>query len=402
MFARSGSRYAGHSPWSDHVHQAPHLKPLTSFRFFAAASIMMMHSAAYAGWAGFFRVPSLTFGVTFFFVLSGFILTHVYIRRQISFGRFMWLRVAKLWPTHLATFALVLVLVRPDGQQPPGSGWFDPYLAMVANLTLVHSLIPFQIYVFSWNSVSWSISTEMGFYLLFPLLLLGLRRTWHLKLAACVGLIMIYGAVIAAFAVPATSGLTGINQLFLTYSSPLFRLLEFVVGMSAYVLSRRWRTTLVSPSMQTAAEAAVLFLVAAWFAFGQQLISDFLVRQAPEIFRLWLSIGGPCVVFAVAIGIFSKGGGAVGRLLSLSPFVWLGHISYSLYMVHQVLMRFFYFARADGRMEEAGPLLMIGACIASAALLHHAVERPMQSLLTGRWRPWRPKAKPVATTPATS
>ncbi|MCW8087511.1 acyltransferase family protein [Sabulicella glaciei] len=367
------------------------LKPLTSLRFFAALSIVMLHSMLYFPWASVFRGFPLVYGVSFFFVLSGFILTHVYSQRPTSYNRFMWARFAKLWPVHAATLLMVLLFIRPDSQQLPGTGWFDPRLAMVANLFLVHSIIPFELYVFSWNSVSWSISTEIGFYLAFPMLLLGLRGTWHIKLFGCFGFILLYGIAFDVFSVPVVNNFTSLGQEFLTYSSPLFRLAEFVVGMSAYALSHRWRNANISVWLQTAAEAAALLILVAWFVYGFPAVYGLLLQKAPSILLRWFTVGGSCFAFALVIAVFSKGKGLIGHVLSTRPLVWLGEISFALYMVHQITMKWFYLKRIEGLIDPAGPILAFGACIALAALLHHGVEVPMHSRLTGR-RPWFRKA----------
>jgi peptidoglycan/LPS O-acetylase OafA/YrhL len=94
----------------------------------------------------------------------------------------------------------------PDSQQLPGTGLFSPWLALASNLTLTQSLIPFQLYTFSWNSVSWSISTEMFFYLAFPFLFVNIERTWHWKLAICAGFIVVYHLVVSLAGIPPASG----------------------------------------------------------------------------------------------------------------------------------------------------------------------------------------------------
>lgn len=78
-------------------------------------------------------------------------------------------RFARLWPAHAATLILsVILLARPNATGT------DP-VVLFANVTMVHAWIPIWDYFFSYNSVSWSISTEAGFCLLFPLVLLNLE-----------------------------------------------------------------------------------------------------------------------------------------------------------------------------------------------------------------------------------
>jgi peptidoglycan/LPS O-acetylase OafA/YrhL len=81
-------------------------------RFFAAAMIVVFHSGGRLT-----TLFALEQGVSFFFVLSGFILTYVY--PTLSGGHrlrdFYVARVARIWPAHLATFLLLLCLIQPGG-----------------------------------------------------------------------------------------------------------------------------------------------------------------------------------------------------------------------------------------------------------------------------------------------
>ncbi|MBV4474634.1 acyltransferase family protein [Pseudomonas botevensis] len=158
------------------------LKPLTSLRFFAAFMIVIWHSVMFYPW--FSGVPSfLTHGVSFFFVLSGFILTHVYTsKKQSGYFGFIRDRLARLWPVHVFALCFLVTFVRPDAITFNGEGFFDKSVQLGLNLTLMQSIFPFQKVMFSWNSVSWSISTEVFFYLAFPFLVIGIKKNWAIKL----------------------------------------------------------------------------------------------------------------------------------------------------------------------------------------------------------------------------
>ena len=158
------------------------LKPLTSLRFVAAGMIVLLHSLLYFKWSWLNHVPATAAqGVSFFFVLSGFILTHVYRTRSVGYFTFMRARFARLYPVHVATLIIAMLFVRADLVTFDGPGIFSKWALLASNLTLTQSLAPFMAYQFSWNSVSWSISTEMFFYLAFPLLLV--RRSYLANLA---------------------------------------------------------------------------------------------------------------------------------------------------------------------------------------------------------------------------
>src|SRR5262245_62403748 len=114
-------------------------------------------------------------GVYFFFVLSGFIITHVYFARLASASRsavqiFLWHRFIRLYPVHITVLAGLVAIVSVAGaagftlNNPQEWQWNDLFW----QLTLLHAwgvtASP------GWNAPSWSISAEWFAYLLFPLL----------------------------------------------------------------------------------------------------------------------------------------------------------------------------------------------------------------------------------------
>src|SRR6476620_1599615 len=137
------------------------LDSLTALRFIAAAAIVVHHSADNFG---FSAQPGGRFllgqAVSFFFVLSGFILTYVYPRldSRTARRRFWLARFARVWPAHFAAFVVLwLVLQRPQRFPTGVSTWWLGLL----NVMLVHAWVPVWNVFFSFNAVSWSISTEV-------------------------------------------------------------------------------------------------------------------------------------------------------------------------------------------------------------------------------------------------
>ena len=197
---------------------------LTGLRFLAAALILRAHSKSDLH----IPLPAVSFdhGVSLFFVLSGFILAHVYPRLESGMrpNIFSLLRVIRIWPAHVVALLLVVIALGTEINE-----------RFPANVLMVHGWIPSAPWYFSYNSVSWSISTEFFFYLMFPLLIWNWTRTFWWKWLAALGLLIL----LCSFArvtsmqvgysshnIPTTYGLLCIN--------PLARLLEFVSGMVAY------------------------------------------------------------------------------------------------------------------------------------------------------------------------
>ena len=160
------------------------LPALTGLRFFAAIAIVLHHMRGTFGFPSDFLTQfPLGNGVSFFYVLSGFILTYVYhgTGGSTAWSNFLLARFARVWPLHLVTFVLICLVISPVSKVGTADG---PWAAFL-NLTLLHAWVPDYRYFFSFNSVSWSISVEAFFYLIFPLVLLRPAR-WLLVSAMVV------------------------------------------------------------------------------------------------------------------------------------------------------------------------------------------------------------------------
>ena len=348
------------------------LKPLTSLRFFAAAMIAMLHLQQN------FPVPwheisdkSLRTGVTFFFVLSGFILTHVYIDQSgLTLRKFLTLRFARIYPVHIAALMLLIALLpwsdiffagpSPDVNVP----------ALVAKLLLVDSIIPTQPFQYSWNGVSWSISTEMFFYLAFPFLLANFRADWAKKLALAGLLTLAVYTGAQALGLQFFSTRANTPTLYqIAYCDPLARGFEFVLGMAAYLGYERFIAPLRrSGSFWSLVEAALLAVLIAWIFVWREAFGGLL----PALPHLWVMTSGSCVLFALAIAALAPGRGLIGRALSAGWIVWLGQISFSFYMLHAIVMQAFRYYWGP----QAPIAIVLVAALAVAAASYHGVETP--------------------------
>lgn len=301
---------------------------LTSLRFFAALMIVVYHAGL--GTIG----VNWGQGVSFFFVLSGFILTYVYPRLDTlrDTRRFLRARVARIWPAHVVCFLLGFVLM--------------PYTwdtgTALANLFLVHAWIPESAYYFSYNGVSWSVSTEAFFYLAFPLLIFRWQDTWVIKFAvACAGLIAVFW-IVDRLALPTYGNSLGeagrlVTQHGLVYIHPVVRIFEFILGMVAATLWSKHRRPL-RPWLASVLEVAALLLCAVTMAYGNQMALNAQELLASGALSLWLSHSGSLFTFALLIIVMANGGGVVSRALAAPALVLAGEISFSMYLLHQMLL----------------------------------------------------------------
>ncbi|WP_427551610.1 acyltransferase family protein [Methylomonas sp. MS20] len=219
------------------------LEALTSMRFFASAAVVFLHSRPFFETTkNLYAEAPLHYGVTFFFVLSGFILTYVYRDLQPVARVDFWIaRIARIWPAHI--FALCLFLLLIPSEQWTWDGANVPAVTM-SNLFLLQSIIPIPEYYFSYNGVSWSVSTEVFFYVAFPYLIINFSSTWLRKLLLSMSIVLIILSVSCLFDLPSFSPdkFLDVTSHGMIYISPLTRILEFIIGMAAasFVIECRW------------------------------------------------------------------------------------------------------------------------------------------------------------------
>jgi peptidoglycan/LPS O-acetylase OafA/YrhL len=135
------------------------LKPLTALRFAAAMWVVSFHYWPHLAGVG---LPGLVangyLGVELFFVLSGFILSHVYLEAfgegRFRYGSFLWARIARVYPLHIAVLAGlgVLAVAATAAGMTLGTGLLN-WAALPANLLMIHAwgLAPAA----AWNHPSW-------------------------------------------------------------------------------------------------------------------------------------------------------------------------------------------------------------------------------------------------------
>jgi peptidoglycan/LPS O-acetylase OafA/YrhL len=378
------------------------LDALTSLRFFAAMMVLAFHYASVgSGDAPFDGPASLGYsGVTFFFMLSGFILAYNY--RDADFAdpairrRYFLARLARIVPVYLLSLLLALPFFwRVLIDMPP---------SVLRNLFAAGAVLA-PLGLQSWvpgaacalNCPSWSISTELFFYLLFPFAFpLVYRRPWHWGLSALLILIILWtlggwlwaqlggGRSIMQDLGPAP-GATIAAQL-LKYFPPI-RVPEFLLGIVLFVFWERAGSRLAGAGLLAACAMAVAAL---WL----------LRNQVPE---LALHDGLTAIAWAPLI-LF--GATVHGGPLAAPALIFLGRISFSLYLTHVTvlsLMNSLDRHVLGGALRTASPwLLVLPSALAAllvAALVYRLVEDPARRLIvrwTGSRPPRAPDPRPVA------
>lgn len=358
------------------------LKPLTSLRFFAAMMIVAWHANNSFSWPIIRSLPdTLVHGVSFFFVLSGFILTHVYTSKPFpGYRQFMLARWARLWPSHIIMIVLLVSFVAPGSITFEGTGFFNKWVTLGFHVTLTQALVPFVFYLFSWNGVSWSISTEMFFYLAFPFLLKRIETTWPWKLGVSALLVVMFYGGCRFLELPITGDLTELTVYSATYANPLTRGFEFCLGMSAWVLwSRVVRNTELSTLRWSLIETILIIGLILWLWNGY-----YVARSSTENRYIveYMKNSGSSWIFAIVIIALASGRGLVGKLLSFRALVYLGEVSFAIYMVHSILLKVIV-----TRLPNFHPSVFefLALLLVAASILHFAVELPAQKLIRSSW-----------------
>jgi peptidoglycan/LPS O-acetylase OafA/YrhL len=290
-------------------------------------------------WTGVF--PSYH-GVSFFFVLSGFILTVVYpqLKSIKESGQFLLARFARVWPLHAFTFFVLFLTV----------DWVPKFVSTpqgvrvaALNLSLLQAWSPYTFYNMSFNAVSWSISVEAFFYLAFVGLIQLRDRHWHLL--PLIGLIPAVGLISLTQWLELPTLVSDYHTASLDsvlYVNPLARLFEFTLGMSAAVLFER-----LSPNVPKGLLIGTGLELVAVALFGLSLTLNieffergYLSHVLPISLRFWLERSGAAPLFAIIIIIFAAQRGAFSSVLSQRFYVVAGEISFAIYLLHQIIQTF--------------------------------------------------------------
>jgi peptidoglycan/LPS O-acetylase OafA/YrhL len=341
------------------------LKPLTALRIFAALWVVL-----YSYWPNLgLSTPAIVakgyLGVELFFTLSGFILCHVYLQqveeRRFRYGAFLWARLARIYPMHLATIAAVgLMGAAAMALDRPVDANTMSWPALPANLLLINAWGAAP--VAGWNHSSWSISAEWFAYLAFPAFaFVALRLKDRPRLAMAMALAFLTG-LYAIF-----SRLTGQSLTHATIAWGALRIVPcFAFGCAAYLA---WRADLVASSRLAWIGAAISG--ALLITFAQYGAADAAIVAAS---------GGLILSLAFVSKTWTSGRG-------LDVFVYLGEVSYSVYMLFVPWQLLFVNVTAKALHYDKNHmpifvwLVFVASIIPLAAIAHHLIERPARNLL---------------------
>jgi peptidoglycan/LPS O-acetylase OafA/YrhL len=344
------------------------LNALTGIRGFAAIWVVLYHQIGpfvqYFGQNEFVAFIYRGYlGVDLFAFVSGFIIAHTYSDKLATLElkpalRFLWLRFARTYPLHLFVLWLfILPAFLERGVEVFSLLPQDP--GFMRQLFLLNGL-GFEDR-FSWNVPSWSLGSEWFCYLVFPLLIPYINRTSSGLKAICFAVLLLLATAAFMHAV----GTPHFNA-FLDWG--VVRIFgEFFTGVflhRAYVHKALFT--------RHAGLIGAAFLIAAVYVASQRPV-----------------LPTPIIIFCFAAFTYTlaQGRQPLEFLFSNRISVYLGEISYSIYMLHWLVLLNERTVGFDQTPLALRPWLMVGLVILLSALTYELVERPTRRWLRARFKP---------------
>ncbi|WP_064022233.1 acyltransferase [Methylomonas sp. DH-1] len=246
-------------------------------------------------------------GVDLFFVLSGFLIYGMLIKKRKPFLTYAKRRIQRIYPTFTVVFIIYLLLsaVFPNESKIP-HGLLPGAIYIAQNYLLIPGLFDIQPII----TVAWSLSYEFFYYFITPLIIFCLNlRSWPSKLRITLFLLL---SVLFFF-------------YFSRYSGHV-RLLMFVSGILLYET-----VSYHPPKKNFCFGIPALFLAIGWVAMVEYLnINDY--WRYPIIFVFF---------YIFCLDCFSQPNFSA-RMFSLNPIRWLGNMSYSYYLLHGLALKFIF------------------------------------------------------------
>ena len=314
-------------------------------------------------------------GVDLFFVLSGMLIYRATLKPGMKYGKFLFRRVERIFPTFVAVLALYIVVldVTHSGAHYNAVGIRAQSIYILENLLLLPGMVNIPAII----SAAWSLSYEFSFYLAIPILVLLLRaRLWSRRSRA-----LFWAALIPAYLllVYSCSGWFSASEHF---DGTYVRFTLFLSGMVVEEILTSSR-----PERFLTRSAEWLLLASAGVAFSALILSEsrtvgLPIHDSPQHAAVRAAL---LVMTYTCLALLTlHNGSLLSRIFCSTPLRWTGNISYSFYLIHgfvlnAVALVVVHFAWAKTNPYFAAPLLFVLAwsvTFATTTILFLAIEKP--------------------------
>ncbi len=317
-------------------------------------------------------LTNASLAVSYFFVLSGFIIGYVYqgtdFSDKINRKNFWVARFARIYPLYLLAFVLVLFTMMVLKHSHFG------IISILLQLLCLQTLKPGI--VMEINYVGWSISVELFFYLLFPFLMMYWRKksTGTILLQSLMfwlGNLVLHFLLLKYLFDPARYNVGQFIAFF-----PLLHLNTFIIGLAASIACKTYLLKHTNKTLW-----GYLFLLSASIAIYYFFIIN------PAIINFTTN-GGMAMVFVFIVLGLCLINDPFTKILSFKPLVWLGNSSYGIYLLQWfVFMWFAWFYKPVLTHPTTIPFyIYCFVLVLFSGLVYELFEKPLRNMINSRYR----------------
>lgn len=327
------------------------IQSLQSLRAIAFIGIFLSHAGSPISW------PAL--GVSIFFVLSGFLsfYSHSTDNSEVSIKNnfnFMWVRIKKLYPLHILTMilAILLELITMINSEFTVRTIMGLIGKIFLNVILIQAWVPNSDINTSLNGVAWYLSVTVFLYYMFPYLrkVILNKKNFYLMIS-CVALIVIEWLI----CIPVIYLLGSESKVYIwfMYCFPLFRLGDFYVGccLGKYYLE-------MPPISSNVGKASLIEMLLIIFMVG---VFDFEKNKHTSLillaFHNWTTVYIPLA--AMLVYLFVKKEGIITKCLTNKALIYIGNISAYTFLIHYIFIKYFYAVKSYLDIK----LSFLGMCV---------------------------------------
>ncbi|WP_190306067.1 acyltransferase family protein [Pseudomonas oryziphila] len=352
--------------------------PLTGLRFAAALIVFLFHiQLQYSVFdTPFIRkiIEQGAVGMSIFFMLSGYLLMLNYCNSESNLKDYFINRLARIYPVYFVAGLVTLPWLKiglGDTGLEMITGSAKAIFIFISNIFVIQAWFP-QLFSYWNNGASWSISVEVFCYAILPLAIPALN-----KLSRRGIILLIVGLYFFSFMTGLSAKLYDGYGTPIFYAMPIFRLPEFLIGACTYLIVKNWPTIKRAWIFQLFAAlglASYLGIIGGWMPL--------------YIGHNWLVIP----VVALTIYTLSTDRGPLVWVLSRSPFVWLGKISYCFYSFQALTLMLL--ATYHTQITSSFPILENGKALTLAAFIfltalsaagYYLIEEPARRAIKNQW-----------------
>ncbi len=343
------------------------INSLQSIRFVMAVFIFCHH----------FFIPQIeqfgTFPVTFFFILSGYVMSMGYddkvTKDSFLFRNYFVSRLRRLFPLNIIGLLLACIIPIVDDISH-GVFTYTKYIWIGFDILLLQSWFPFEGIYFSGNAVAWFLSDLLLCYLIFPVLLRHIKEKEGLKIILCI--LVCYFLIIQFIPDDQIHNFVYIN--------PLFRAVDFVLGIALYRLFLYLKTfqIVVSSANATFIEILSLALIVVFL---------FIYDRIPPLYSIASFYWIPSLLFILIFTFSEKDwGGQISKLFSFKLFVYLGSLSFPIYVFHHTVICWYRTLNFDLSSQYLHSVLLLMFIILLAYLYNSLLEHKIRRFVETKYK----------------